>query len=72
MVKGLLDKGIRVDGIGMQGHWDMGYPGPQQIKEAIELYSSLGVKVHITELDISVFAWNDRSNPYRSGPARRG
>jgi endo-1,4-beta-xylanase len=67
MVKGLLDKGIRVDGIGMQGHWDMGYPGPQQIKEAIELYSSLGVKVHITELDISVFAWNDRSNPYRSG-----
>jgi endo-1,4-beta-xylanase len=26
LVKGLLEKGIRVDAIGMQGHWDIGSP----------------------------------------------
>ncbi|NLJ74545.1 MAG: hypothetical protein GX331_06070 [Firmicutes bacterium] len=67
LVKGLLDKGIRVDGIGMQGHWEINAPSEYLIREAIEKYSSLGVKVHITELDISVFSWNDRSNRYADG-----
>jgi endo-1,4-beta-xylanase len=67
LVKGLLDKGIRVDGIGMQGHWDLQHPSVQAIREAIELYSSLGVKVHITELDISVYTWDDRANRYPGG-----
>jgi len=67
LVKGLLDKGIRVDGIGMQGHWDLQHPSIEAIREAIELYSSLGVKVHITELDVSVYTWNDRSNRYPNG-----
>ncbi|MGI6672843.1 MAG: endo-1,4-beta-xylanase [Limnochordia bacterium] len=67
MVKGLLDKGVRVDAIGMQGHWDLKNPSIQAIRDAIELYSSLGVKVHITELDISVYTWDDRANRYRTG-----
>lgn len=67
LVRGLLDKGLRVDGIGMQGHWELGFPGVDSIREAIKKYSSLGVKVHITELDISVYSWNDRANRYQSG-----
>ena len=67
LVKGLLDKGLRVDGIGMQGHWDLQHPGLPAIKEALELYASLGVKVHITELDISVYTWNNRANLYPDG-----
>lgn len=67
LVKGLLDKGLRVDGIGMQGHWEIDSPSEYRIKEAIEKYASLGVKVHITELDVSVYSWNDRSNRYRDG-----
>jgi endo-1,4-beta-xylanase len=67
LVKGLLDKGLRVDGIGMQGHWDIQSPSEQSIRAAIERFSSLGVDVHITELDVSVFPWTDRSNRYASG-----
>ena len=67
LVKGLLEKGLRVDGIGMQGHWDLQHPSVEAIREAIELYSSLGVKVHITELDISVYTWDDRANRYPTG-----
>jgi endo-1,4-beta-xylanase len=41
LVKSLQSKGIHIDGVGMQGHYDMSYP---DLKE-------LGVKVMITELD---------------------
>lgn len=67
LVKGLLDKGIRVDGIGMQGHWDLQHPSVASIREAFDLYASLGVKIHITELDVSVFTWNNRTRPYQDG-----
>ena len=67
LVKGLLDRGIRVDGIGMQGHWDVQWPSEQDVCDTIERFSSLGVKVHITELDVSVFPWSDRSNRYADG-----
>lgn len=67
LVKGLLDKGIRVDGVGMQGHWDISGPSESLIRAAISKYASLGVKVHITELDMSVFPWSDRSNRYADG-----
>ena len=67
LVKGLIDKGIRVDGVGMQGHWDIQWPSEQDIRDAIERFASLGLKVHITELDVSVFPWSDRSNRYANG-----
>ena len=67
LVEGLIDKGIRVDGVGMQGHWDIQSPSEQNIRDAIERFASLGVKVHITELDVSVFPWSDRSNKYANG-----
>ncbi len=67
LVKSLLDKGIRVDAIGMQGHWDIQSPSEQDIRATIERFASLGVKVNITELDVSVFPWTDRSDRYASG-----
>lgn len=54
LVKDLLAQGIRVDGIGMQGHWSLSGPSISQIEESVELFSKLGVKVMITELDITV------------------
>lgn len=60
LVKSMLDKGVPIHGIGMQGHWNIAAPSVEQIREAIEKYASLGVKLHITELDVSVFPWNDK------------
>lgn len=54
MVKNILDQGIKVDGIGMQGHWHLNSPSLEEIEQSILDYSALGVKVAITELDVSV------------------
>lgn len=55
LVKDLLDKDVPVHGIGLQGHWNIYSPSIDQIKEAIELYASLGVTLQLTELDISMY-----------------
>ena len=54
MVKMLQKEGIRIDGVGMQGHWGLNYPKTTYIEEAIDAYAACGVKVMITELDVDV------------------
>ena len=54
LVKMLQKEGIRIDGVGMQGHWGLNYPKTQYIEEAIDAYAACGVKVMITELDVDV------------------
>jgi endo-1,4-beta-xylanase len=54
MVKMLQAAGIRIDGIGMQGHWGLDYPSTAHIEAAIDAYAALGLKVMITELDVDV------------------
>lgn len=54
MVRMLEDAGIRIDGIGMQGHWGLDYPKTEYIEDAIDAYAALGLKVMITELDVDV------------------
>lgn len=60
MVRRLQEKGIRIDGIGMQGHWSWNYLSNEELDASIEDYSALGVQVDITELDIAVLPrkWN--------------
>jgi len=54
MIKMLQAEGLRIDGVGIQGHWGLNYPDNRYIEEAIKAYSALGIKVMITELDIDV------------------
>lgn len=54
LVRMLQKEGIRIDGIGMQGHWGLNYPKTEYIEAAIDTFASLGVKVMITELDVDV------------------
>jgi endo-1,4-beta-xylanase len=54
MVKMLQSAGIRIDGIGIQGHWGLNFPKNEYIEAAIDAYAALGVKVMITELDVDV------------------
>jgi endo-1,4-beta-xylanase len=54
MVKVLQAEGIRIDGIGIQGHWGLNFPKTEYIEAAIDAYAALGVKVMITELDVDV------------------
>ncbi|MFZ5431561.1 MAG: endo-1,4-beta-xylanase [Bacteroidota bacterium] len=60
MVKNLQSKGLKIDGIGMQGHLLMDSPTLEAYEESILAYSGLGVKVMITELDLSALPWPAR------------
>lgn len=53
LVKSLKEKGLRIDAVGMQAHMGMDYPTLAEYEEAIEAYHGAGVKVMITEWDIS-------------------
>ncbi len=54
LVRMLQAEGIRIDGVGIQGHWGLNYPKNEYIEAAIDSFASLGVKVMITELDVDV------------------
>jgi endo-1,4-beta-xylanase len=54
LIKNLQSKGVRIDGLGIQGHWFLDYPPIQDIERYILALSELGIKLMITELDVSV------------------
>lgn len=60
LVKGLLGKDTPIDGIGLQAHWNLEKPSLDHIRQAIERYASLGLKLQITEMDVSVFSHKDK------------
>jgi endo-1,4-beta-xylanase len=53
-VKNIRDNGGKIDGVGIQGHWNLETPSLEEIEKSILAYSSLGLKVAFTELDITV------------------
>lgn len=54
LLQGLQKEGIRVDAVGMQGHYRLEGPSIDDQEASIVAYSKLGMKVNITELDIDV------------------
>ncbi len=52
LVKRMKDAGVPVDGIGMQGHYNIYGPNMSDVDAAIDLYSKVVKHIHITELDI--------------------
>lgn len=54
MVKKLIEDGRRVDAIGMQEHNGLDYPSTQEVENTINRFTSLGPKVMVTEMEITV------------------
>jgi len=54
LVRMLKKQGVRIDGVGIQGHWGLNYPETRYIEAAIDSFAATGVKVMITELDVDV------------------
>jgi endo-1,4-beta-xylanase len=54
LIKSLKSKGIRIDGLGLQGHWGLDYPTLEEMDRMFTEYGKLGVKLMITELDINL------------------
>jgi endo-1,4-beta-xylanase len=55
MIKGLKEAGIPIHGAGLQGHWAINEPSEQQLDSTLGRFAELGLKIQITELDISVY-----------------
>ena len=54
LIRTLKSRGIRIDAIGMQGHVGMDGPSIEQYENAIKSYTNEGIKVMVTEFDISI------------------
>ncbi len=82
MVKAIQAAGTRIDGIGMQGHLNMDFPSLEEFEKSLLAFSGLGLKVMITELDLSIlpspradvgadistsFEYQQEINPYVNG-----
>lgn len=53
LVSSLKEKGIRIDAVGMQGHMGMDYPDINEFEQSIVAFAGTGVKVMVTEWDMS-------------------
>ncbi|MDQ0226169.1 endo-1,4-beta-xylanase [Metabacillus niabensis] len=60
LTKSLVEKGVPIHGIGLQAHWNIYSPSLDHIRVAIERYASLGLQIHITEMDVSVYDVDDK------------
>ncbi len=53
LVKGLVERGIPIHGVGLQMHLTLGTaPKPEDVQRNIRRLGELGLQVHITEMDI--------------------
>ncbi|MDR2119181.1 MAG: endo-1,4-beta-xylanase [Tannerellaceae bacterium] len=82
LVKTLKARGLRIDAVGMQGHLGMKDPAIEDFEKSILAFAATGVKVMITELDLTVlpspdaatgaaveanFEGREELNPYAGG-----
>ena len=54
LIKDLQAKGIKVDAVGIQGHWHLDSPDLNEIDESFREYAALGLKIMITEFEVNV------------------
>jgi endo-1,4-beta-xylanase len=68
LLKRLLKEGAPINGVGIQGHWHL-TTNISDVEKAIENYESLGLKVSITELDVTATGSNSGAFGNQGGGA---
>ncbi len=62
LIASLKAKNAPIYGIGEQGHYSLDYPKLQDVEDSIVAFKNTGLKVVITELDISALPFPDPEN----------
>ena len=65
LVKSLKGAGVPIHGVGLQAHWAVSEPSEGQLDSTLRIFSGLGLKLQITELDISVYPKEHSARPAR-------
>jgi endo-1,4-beta-xylanase len=66
LLKRLIKDGAPINGVGIQGHWHLDTK-LEDVEKAISNYESLGLKVGISELDVTASGENSGAFPTRGG-----
>ena len=66
LLKRLIAEGAPITGVGIQGHWHLD-TNLDDVEKAIENYASLGLRVAITELDVTATGDNSGAFGVRQG-----
>jgi endo-1,4-beta-xylanase len=61
LIRGMIDRGVPIDGVGTQSHFQLVIPALAEIEKTIKDFSDLGLKVMVTELDVDVLPSRDQS-----------
>ena len=56
LVQDLRRQGVRIDGVGFQGHLGIQYPYPDTLGDNLKRFAALGVDVAMTEADVRMAA----------------
>jgi endo-1,4-beta-xylanase len=67
LLRKLVAAGVPITGVGIQAHWSVYEPSAADLRASIDRFSSLGLKVQITELDISIYPWEKNPRALRPG-----
>jgi GH35 family endo-1,4-beta-xylanase len=52
LIRGMQERGVPVDGIGMQGHFTGDLPSMEHVLRTFDRFAELGLRIEITEIDI--------------------
>ncbi len=58
MIRDFKKRGVPIHGVGMQGHIGLDYPDLNEFEASIKAFANEGVKVHVTELDVSALPYD--------------
>jgi endo-1,4-beta-xylanase len=56
LVQGMVQRGVPIDGVGFQSHFELDFPipSPEEIAANMDRYAALGIDVYITEMDVAI------------------
>ena len=66
MINKLIQAGVPIQGIGLQGHWAINEPSRDQLELTLKQFAATGLPLQITELDISVYPKEHNARPKRA------
>jgi endo-1,4-beta-xylanase len=66
LLKQLVDAHVPINGVGLQGHWSIYEPDNKDMVATIKEFASLGLKIQITEMDVSVYPWEKERRAKRA------